>query len=377
MNLHILHPEKVSGRTIAMFENAIPDENMYLFVNHNWENYHDSKTMAHQYEDKIVYLDDNGIPEKDIDFSEVNRIFIHYLDIPKIRFIKRSGLESKKICWICWGGDLTNLILHHLGYNMYSRYPGPIIERIKYRLGIRRFYKKSPQLQETLDFIAKHISVMATAFPAEYKLAKKWLKKEMSQVAYAEFFYYPIELILPQSCLNIWCNRKYLFVGHSASFTGNHKYSFKKLRNINLNDRQIIVPINYNGTTWNKKHIKSMGQKYCKNKCIFLESFIPLPEYNNLMLKADRFIFNNWRQEAWGNIQIAIYIGAKIFMSKKSILATHMKELGLHFEYISNLDQDTFDKDLTDSQKLENRRIVSQTYSAAQNKKLCQKLCLF
>lgn len=375
MNLHILHPEKVAGRAITMFENALPNENIYLFINHNWESYDDAKATAHRYDDKIVYLDSDGIPEKDMDFSSIDRVFIHYLDLPKIRFIKKYGLESRKICWICWGGDLTNNILQYLGYKMYSRFPGPITERIKYKMGIHRFYRKSDELKEILDFIENHLNVMATAFSSEFQLAKKWLPKEMANVSLMEFFYYPIDDVLPLNIRDRWSKNKHVFLGHSASFTGNHKEAFKRLGRIDIKSRKIIVPINYNGTTWNKNHIKSLGKKYCGNQCSFLESFMPLSEYNELMLQADRFIFNNWRQEAWGNIQIALYMGAKVFLSKNSLLSKHLKELGLHFEYTENLNQTTFDEDLTIQQKEENRRIIISMYSMQRSSRVCKALC--
>lgn len=167
-----------------------------------------------------------------------------------------------------------------------------------------------------------------------------------------------------------------MFVGHSASLTGNHKYSFKKLSKINIGNREIIVPINYNNNEIYGPYIESVGRKYCGDKCVFIKDFMPLNEYNNLMLQADRFIFNNWRQEAWGNIQIALYMGAKIFVARRSPVAKLMKDIGLHFEYTENLNQRTFDRDLTQHQKEENRRIITESFCMERSNQLCRKLSL-
>lgn len=374
MNLHLLTPEKVSGRAVNLFEKAYPNKNLFLFVNHNWGDYNDSKARTEAYTDKIIYCDVDGTLEKDIDFNQIDRIFIHYLDIPKIRFIKKHDLENKKICWICWGGDLTNLILEQLGYKMYYRYPAPLLYRLKYKFLWKYMQHPTEQCLETMDFIGKHVRYFATAFHSEFDLAKKWLPRQMSDVIHVPFFYYPIEDVLSPDLRDKWSDNKFVFVGHSASFTGNHDYSFKKIGAVNLGQRTAIVPINYMGTPWNKEHIKNLGIRHCKGRCKFLESFIPLDEYNKLMLQCDRFIFSNWRQEGWGNIQLALYMGAKVFLSKKSLLAKHLKDLGIFFEYVENLNQHTFDEDLTRQQKEENRKIISNTYSLENSTQLCAAL---
>ena len=40
----------------------------------------------------------------------------------------------------------------------------------------------------------------------------------------------------------------------------------------------------------------------------------------NFLLSADVFIYGNWRQEAVGNILIALFIGGKVFLDEKNPL---------------------------------------------------------
>ena len=67
-------------------------------------------------------------------------------------------------------------------------------------------------------------------------------------------------------------------------------------------------------------YISKVGEQYFGRKFNAIRDFMPLEEYNKFLLSADVFIYGNWRQEAVGNILIALFIGGKVFLDEKNPL---------------------------------------------------------
>lgn len=210
---------------------------------------------------------------------------------------------------------------------------------------------------------------------SDYEIVKKWFPKEFADVSHKEFFYLSLEKILPKDILGRWSEGHYAFVGHSASPTGNHHVSLQKLGRIDLHERKLILPISYNCQKVNGPRIKAQALKYCGDSCIFLEDYLPLQEYNKLILQADRFVFCNYRQEALGNIYVALYLGAKVFVSKRYNPRKDFDRLGLIYGITEKINQHNFDEDLTLSQKEHNRRILMDLRGKERQLTLIQAIC--
>ena len=80
-------------------------------------------------------------------------------------------------------------------------------------------------------------------------------------------------------------------------------------------------------------YISKVGEQYFGRKFNAIRDFMPLEEYNKFLLSADVFIYGNWRQEAVGNILIALFIGGKVFLDEKNPLLKFYKDKGLVIIY--------------------------------------------
>ena len=98
----------------------------------------------------------------------------------------------------------------------------------------------------------------------------------------------------------------------------------------------------------------------------YILDFLPLNEYNELMVNCSTFLFANFRQEAWGNILIALYLGGKVYLSRRSPLKTVCENLGFKIFVIEDIER-TFHIPLSVEDKVRNRMIAKDNYSSKNN----------
>ena len=91
---------------------------------------------------------------------------------------------------------------------------------------------------------------------------------------------------------------------------------------------------------------------------------MPLDEYNRLQSDVSVALFGNWRQEAIGNIIVALYLGAKVFLfACKSGFMNGAQSHGLTVYELEKLSQKELDTPLDRETKLKNRQILLSLYT--------------
>ena len=90
---------------------------------------------------------------------------------------------------------------------------------------------------------------------------------------------------------------------------------------------------------------------------------MPLEKYNCLLESASAFIYNNYRQEAVGNILVALFLGGRVYLNKKNPLLTFYKSLGLSIFEIDEFDSKNTITPLSDEEREKNRKILMELYS--------------
>ena len=73
--------------------------------------------------------------------------------------------------------------------------------------------------------------------------------------------------------------------------------------------------MSYSGKKGYVDHVLQSGRLLLGENFSPLLDFMPLDEYNRLQSDVSVALFGNWRQEAIGNIIVALYLGAKVFLS--------------------------------------------------------------
>jgi len=361
--------EKIINRTIDLFEDVFPNENKYIVLLWN-----DNNVVKHvnRINSNIIFINLNDNKFGDIigNTNEYESIVIHYLSTRAAFFF--FFLEHPNIYWIEWGGDLYDTFLEYKNFKLYSD------ERFVFKLiyGNIPFYllklikrAKRKKLIKLLSNAVKRVKFFVPdSMYDEYPLFLSYYP-EFSHLEYKEFFYYPIDEILGTELINETCNHNSIIVGNSSSFTGNHINVLLKLKEINVSEN-IVVPLSYAGNIKYREAVIRFGKESFGANFTPITQYQTLENYNKLLLNAGVFIYGNLRQEAVGNILIALYIGGKVFLDINNPLLNFYKNLGLIIFSIDELTAESINDRLSDSEIKINRDILLQQYSLIRLKEL-------
>lgn len=355
---HIMEDEKIINRTIEMFETVFPNENLYLVILKGEKRHVKPRK-------NIIFIDSVSEITDYLTLSLNYKYFvIHFLRVDVAKLL--TNFHHPNYCWIEWGADLYNNLLEYKGFPMYEdnnlrkillKKKSPIIPFAFIRKVVGSYKRK----KIVSKFVKNVKYFMPDSTPDELPLLLNYYP-EFSHLHYKEIFYYPIDEILGEKLLSQHCNGVNIIVNHSASSTGNHIGVFERLKVLNLNNRKVITPISYGQKTV-IDYIERKGYEILGESFLPVKEFMPLEEYNQLLLSANVFIYGHWRQEAVGNILVALYIGGKVFLSSKSPMFTYYKRLGLHLWSLEELDDAGINSPIAQSLVEENRSIVLKQYS--------------
>lgn len=352
MILHLFDDEKVVNRAISLFEEALPGNNIFVCKIQDCPKYIKEQPNLYFYNNETFEL------EK---LQYVDKVIVHMLTSWKIDFLKRYVTSSYKLYWIIWGGDMYNGLISHLGYNIYYEpsFLSPIWKLESFIIYVLFKTKiKIGSLNKVLKFVSQ-VDYFKTSLP-EYEIQKKYLSNYMNGKPLPLGFnvYYCLEDILGKFLLDKSVNGNTIQIGNSASLSGNHVYVFKFLSKLNLRNRNISVPLSYGGNKRYINHVIEEGKSRWGDCFHPILDFMELPKYNDTMLRSDIFLFGNWRQEAVGNILVALYLGAKVFLSKNSPLLQVYTDMGIKVFCLELINQQDLDIPLEKIFKEQNRRIV-------------------
>ena len=319
MNLHIMAEEKVVSRTIQYFEDALPGQNKYLIISSKRSNDIENRrnlpnTMYATYgsEEFWAFIGNS---------STYKNIIIHFLSKNGISFVN-SVKNPNNLVWVVWGGDLYNALLEPYGYKLYAYsnvYRGRFWKVIPWFYFLRNKYLARIRLQAI-----KKIPRMAMV-ACDYSVLKSYFPELNPELL--DFFYYPVNDMVDKNLLNRNIESNNIFVGNSSQQTNNHRMVFEILSRCNIGNRKIIAPLSY-GCSYGRNDAIRWGKKLLGDNFKPITKFMPLEEYNKLMLSASIFVYGHFRQEAFGNIVVSLYIGGIVVLDDRNPLLKFFKNIG-------------------------------------------------
>lgn len=359
MRLHIVPDEKVINRCVDLFNEAFPNDNIFIVLTNNL----DSKYVKKK--NNVVFLKyDTKIFWKTIgSISNYEHIIIHFLTGDSVKFLNKINHPS--IYWIAWGADIYNGMLEQRGYKLYAQ------ENILWRISKKKLpyfiykiaynFEKRKRAKQLLSAAKKVTYFVPDSMYEEFPLLLSYYP-ELSHLQYKNFYYYPIDDILSKSLLLFRGKRWNIMIGNSASPTGNHLSVIAALKSFSLGNKKVIIPLSYGNCNY-AKLITKVGSDSFGEKFHAVTDFLSLNEYNSLLSSVNVFIYGNWRQEAVGNILIALYLGGKVFLDKRNPLLKFYKSLGLVLFDIEELSDIHLSTMLSDEHVNTNRNILNNNYS--------------
>lgn len=285
--------------------------------------------------------------------SAYESIIIHGLHWPWVEKVIKAKPSNTKVAWVFWGGEIYGRPdIHHQFLTSTSKFFTSL-----YSLKKRAKTKNSYFVPKD---VFKEINYCLTDEVEEYEFAQDYTKANFNHL---EYNYYTLEELLG-NLYDCKCTGDNIFLGNAASVECNCWGSLFRLRLSNICNKKIIVPLSY-GVPWVRNSVVNIGKFLFRSKLIPLIDFLPLQEYNKILLNCNVMIMPHIQPHAQGNIIVALWVGMRVFLSKKNLSYRYFKRLGcVVYSIEDDLGYNLSDfKCLTDEEITINRNILKSIYS--------------
>ncbi len=259
-------------------------------------------------------------------------LFLHNLRSLPLKYITHIP-SNIKVVWLAWGFDIYSRVGAHPLIEVPNTYLPETSRLMKPTMGemftetCKRLYKLFIQ-DGIMRKAVSRIDYFSGVIPEEYDMMRK-----------NTFFHaQPIEFRYSLPSLNISLDLldtlepvrgMDILVGNSGAATNNHVDIFKIISQVELGERKIYVPLSYSGTPRYRQTVKELGERLWGNRFVPLLDFLPAAQYRAIISSCGFRIFAHERQQAMGNVHIALRRGCKVFLSESSMTYRHQTGLGL------------------------------------------------
>lgn len=228
--------------------------------------------------------------------EDTRAIFMHGLFRPwQFNIVNTIG-DHKHVGWMVWGGDLYNPIKNGITHLFPSKKISSIHTPIE---GDRTLFSRHWGEVQSYDF--------GYLYPGLYGSINPELPNEKT---------------------------KQIIVGNSGDPSNNHIEILTQLATkIDIHEYKIILPVAY-GFHNDYKHllVRKIEELGLQKQVIFHEEFISPKDYLQLVAHSDMMIMAHNRQQAMGNLLMALYLNKPAFLRKEHISeGERSKNLGWTF----------------------------------------------
>lgn len=357
--LHLCTDEKFIDRAVNIFEIAFPEQNSLCVYNKGKPIVHIKRPV-----DICVGAKESLLGVNFSDIGHFDIVVVHALAKIWYRTIERLD-KNIPIVWLGWGYDYYDLIGGDEKWLLQDTYS---------------FYKEESQkrnltqiLKDAILYprwrqsrVIEKIQYFSPVLQDEYQTLRNcraW-KSFPEQV---DWNYSPAEKDLSyyvSSSDDVGAIGNNVLVGNSATNTNNHLEIFRTLRNINLQGRKFIIPLNYGNKIYGEK-IGRMANELLGEHADVLLKFMPIDDYMNKISSCGFVIMNHVRQQGVGNIISMLYMGAKVFIREENPTFIYLKRNGVTVFSVQELENNPqlLFSPLSQLEVVNNRTIVESLWS--------------
>lgn len=367
--LHILHDEKFIDGAIDIFDStsaintyvSIEDEKPFVCIK--------------------LHSDDVQIVERDKILSFIieggyQLVAFHTLTRDKYELVLQIP-RHVKVLWLAWGYDIyfpwnnmpavlpikiyKPLTLNSVLPTEYVPFVKKIKRLIKKVIFYNRYRKQRLEHQCTLNKelnlqqqLIHRIDFMSTVLPSEYDL--------LSALKGFNAKYFPFQYALRNdfSVESIENNASKILLGNSSTATNNHLDIINVLKANNISN-ECIIPSSYGDTDYLvllKQAVSDVPN------LSFLDTFMPIEEYTNLLKLCRIGIFGHIRQQAIGNILMCMLQGSKVFLWRDSVAYKFFKKAGyIVYTIDKDLTEENVNKLMSEEEREINRRLAVEQFT--------------
>lgn len=323
MILHITTDSKFIYYSIDQFEKAYPKGNIYL-VDVPSENY---KLQFIKEADNIIVAPTASPKYKSVieHISDYDFVVMHCLNGARVKIIN-SAPSDTIFAWIPWGFDLFDL---DKDLNYFLPETKKLIKWAQVHYKFRKLFEN---IYNNLFYSnPKHIQKQKAISRISYFLNRKpnlrLIQPFNKGIQQLDYYYYTIENTLGR-CINDKVDGDNILIGNSATPTNNHLEAFNRLKEFDLKDKDVIVPMSYGDKKYGNQII-DYGETLFKEQFHPLMEFMPIEDYNSIIKSCGIVVMNHIRPQAFGNILTALWLGSKVFLNKKNSIYDFFKKRGV------------------------------------------------
>lgn len=331
--LHVMLDEKFNDMAIRMFESAGAGVNDYRVAS-----------------PRLVFtkspLARTCSPEEliqEVARPEVSGVVFHGLPPVHHRLLLRIP-QDKCVVWIGWGYDYYYLLRDE---NEESR----ILEKTRalaippLKVRVRRLARSIiNRLRRTgirTEDCLKRVDYFSPVLDVEYDMVRRHVPLRAQYIAW-NYGTAEDDFALPGMGLSSGGN---ILAGNSASATNNHIELFESIRDqVDLSGRKVIVPLSY-GDPCYRDRVIAAGNRILGESFYPLTEFMSKDQYLETIRSCGFVAMNHLRQQALGNICMAILMGAKIYLNEGNPLTSWLRQRGAIFGSMDALDMQALSAD--------------------------------
>lgn len=313
--IHLVDDEKFIKYAFESFSKLDKVDNEFMCISNK-------KNLDHI--DFDCVLIDNSYLKSDDFVETLNKcdlLIIHFLNAKYYDLLSNKKL-TPKILWIGWGGDYYWIIDTLKGFNIFK----PITDTIYNKFRITRYFNYFNRLiKKTIRKknikIINRINYFAPVLMDDYELIIK--NNAGFKPNYFSWNYGALEDNYIKGLEDFQVSGTDIMIGNSATITNNHLDILQSLKQANIENTKIIIPLNYGDLKYGKL-IDNKAKALFGNQVQILNDYLPYDEYLNLIKNCNKVFMGHIRQQAMGNVITLLYFGSKIFFFKESVTYTFL-----------------------------------------------------
>lgn len=246
----------------------------------------------------------NSVTEIHALMQQFDVIIIQALSYEKAKAINKFNNKKSVIIWALWGYELYNIAQYFtktkLEFSTTTRNKG-ILQRIKDYYAFKIIYQRAVQKIDISLFLLKEdFDLLSSCIP--------------NAMIWKEACYQTVNNLIGENS-SFKSTGNSILIGNSSTPSNRHEIAFNQLSKLNLNERNIIVPLSYGDNEYRDK-VLTAGKLKFGNKFNPLKEFMSKDSYSQLLSSCSHAIFAHERQQAFGSILTMLLGGAKVFLSR-------------------------------------------------------------
>jgi hypothetical protein len=330
--LHIVKDEKFVDIAGDLFETSFPEQNEFWAFQSNQNFQYIKRTNV--FRKSLLSLFSPALKRE---VKKFDLVIIHWLGPVACVFINR--FSSKSMCWVGWGGDyyeFTDIKLLDEKSSEFESKIKTIFSLYYLQEGLKKltFFILNQIGWGKKNSIAK-LKTFAPVLENEYSMVKERFRNSPFP-SYVDWNYGSLEKHLIVGVEGKTVEGNNLLLGNSATLTNNHLAAFDIIKNRKASFSKLIMPLSYGNEVY-KKTISNMFKKELRDKFESLDRFMPTDEYFQIILSCRTVVMNHTRQQGYGNIIVALYLGASVYLNIRNPLYEYLKAKGFSVFNIEDL----------------------------------------